>query len=631
MHPKCWRSDGSSESPLFASWEKTPAQANCESRFLAYRDFALLMNYRSWKTPRFTRCFLVIATVVYSCFSAWAQVPAGPVEFSATGFSVSETGLTAVISVRRIQIDGDPFTVSYATSDGTAKAGQDYVAVSGVLQFARYQTNATFAVSILDDHQIEGIETVNLVLSNPTAGATLGSRSRAVLNIVDDGTTRPGELDSTFNPGAGVNGTAYALALTTPGKIIVGGDFASINGEVRQGLAELQADGSVDLTFAPVLDSGDRVYAVVKQRDERLLIGGTFGRVAGISRPRIARLLSNGALDSSFDPGSGADAPVRAIAMQRDGKILLGGAFAHVNAQSRSFVARLNADGSLDAAFNPSVNGAVNCLVVQPDNRILVGGSFTSVNAATRIFVARLNQDGSLDSSFDSSNDVHDGTGVNGLALQTDGNVVLCGDFTILFGRGQSALMRLHSNGAFDESFGANVPTGNAIYSVALQADGKILIGGNFARLSDPQCCPLYSRNGIARLNRDGSVDQSFAPGTGTSPQDLRAIVVQPDLKVVLGGGFASFNGVASPGIARLQGDMPPMIRRITYLADNQVELSILNEPNRIYIVETSTNTIDWAPVATNLTQTSLYNFVDPNPANTTRRFYRVRQMTPQP
>jgi uncharacterized delta-60 repeat protein len=340
-------------------------------------------------------------------------------------------------------------------------------------------------------------------------------------------------------------------------------------------------------------------------------------------------LLSNGAVDASFDPGLGADAPVRAVALQRDGKILLGGAFGHVNGQPRSSIARLNSDGTLDSAFNSQINGAVNCLLVQPDKKILIGGSFTTVNAATRIFVARLNEDGSLDSTFDTSNDVHDGTGVNGLALQIDGNVLLCGDFTILFGRGQSALMRLHSDGVFDESFGANVPTGNIIYTVGLQPDGQILIGGNFFRLSDPQCCPLYSRNGIARLNPDGSVDQSFVPGSGASPQDVRAIMVQPDLKIVLGGGFASIDGIALRGIARLQGDMPPMIRSISYLAGDQVELCILNQPNRISIVESSTNSIDWVPVATNLTRSSLFSFVDPTAANTPLRLYRVRQIRP--
>src|SRR5207249_4098237 len=152
-----------------------------------------------------------------------------------------------------------------------------------------------------------------------------------------------------------------------------------------------------NLAFQPLLDNGASVYAIAKQPDEKFLIAGTFTSVNGLSRPRIARLSSNGALDSGFDPGAGADATVRAVALQSDGKVLLGGAFTHFNGQARSFVARLNADGTLDGGFHPFVNGAVNCLLAQPDRKILVGGSFSSVNQTTRIFIARLNEDGSPD------------------------------------------------------------------------------------------------------------------------------------------------------------------------------------------------------------------------------------------
>src|SRR5207249_926588 len=164
---------------------------------------------------------------------------------------------------------------------------------------------------------------------------------------------------------------------------------------------------------------------------------------------------------------------------------------------------------------------------------------------------------------------------------------------------------------------------------VALQPDGQILVGGNFYRLSDPQCCPLYSRNGVARLNRDGSVDQSFDPGTAANPQDVRAIAVQSDLKVVVGGGFASFNGMPRHAIARVQGDIPTTIRSIKYLPDNEVELNILNQPARIYVVEVSTNTADWTAVATNQTESCLFNYVDTNATSKTCQFYRVRQINP--
>jgi hypothetical protein len=70
--------------------------------------------------------------------------------------------------------------------------------------------------------------------------------------------------------------------------------------------------------------------------------------------------------------------------------------------------------------------------------------------------------------------------------------------------------MRIHADGSLDDSFGPNVPTGDKVWSVALQPDGRVLIGGTFFRLANPSCCALFARNGIARVNPDGSVDTSF-------------------------------------------------------------------------------------------------------------------------
>ncbi len=117
--------------------------------------------------------------------------------------------------------------------------------------------------------------------------------------------------------------------------------------------------------------------------------------MGGVSRTRIARLNANGLLDTSFDPGFGADGPVYALAMQPDGKILLAGDFLHVDGVSRIRVARLNADGSLDTDFRVAqgANGSVYALALQPDGAILIGGSFTQVFGVPRHRIARLIND----------------------------------------------------------------------------------------------------------------------------------------------------------------------------------------------------------------------------------------------
>ena len=130
-----------------------------------------------------------------------------------------------------------------------------------------------------------------------------------------------------------------------------------------------------------------------------MLIGGYFTAVNGVNRTNMARLNADGSLDSSFSPGTEADGTVRSIALQPDGKILIGGAFTNVNGTNRNHIARLNADGGLDLGFNPGTGtegtdadnrGSVRSIALQSDGKVLIGGDFTTVNGEARPRVARL-------------------------------------------------------------------------------------------------------------------------------------------------------------------------------------------------------------------------------------------------
>ena len=136
-------------------------------------------------------------------------------------------------------------------------------------------------------------------------------------------------------------------------------------------------------------------------------LGG--GGTGTTTRNHIGRLNADGSLDTSFDPG--ANGAVYALAVQADGKILVGGYFTTLGGggtgtTTRNYIGRLNADGSLDTSFDPGANGAVYALAVQADGKILVGGDFTTLGGGgtgttTRNHIGRLNADGSLDTSFD--------------------------------------------------------------------------------------------------------------------------------------------------------------------------------------------------------------------------------------
>ena len=177
------------------------------------------------------------------------------------------------------------------------------------------------------------------------------------------------------------------MALQQDGKVLIG-----IWGYGYNQIARLNSDGSMDTTFNAGTGLNNLPCSVVAQADGKVLIGGFFTAVNGTNRNGIARLNANGSLDSSFNPGTGTDGYVLSVALQPDGKVLIGGSFTTVNGTNRSNIARLNANGSLDSTFNPGAgaHGIVRSIVLQADGNLLIGGDSTIVNGVARPHLARL-------------------------------------------------------------------------------------------------------------------------------------------------------------------------------------------------------------------------------------------------
>lgn len=226
------------------------------------------------------------------------------------------------------------------------------------------------------------------------------------------------KVDPTFARVPGVDGQVFAVVPLAGGKTLIGGKFTFVNGTPRAGIARLNADGSLDATFNPgngFTGGQGEVHALALQPDGKVIAGGNFDAFNGAARKGIARLLTSGALDTTFTVGSGfavGDAwrnrdRVQAVAVQSDGKVLVGGAFDSYNGVARRSLVRLNANGSLDAPYNPTleaqylgVSAQVDTTVVQPDGKVFIGGVFTLVNGVRRAGLARLNSNGSLDQTF---------------------------------------------------------------------------------------------------------------------------------------------------------------------------------------------------------------------------------------
>ncbi|MGQ0540847.1 MAG: delta-60 repeat domain-containing protein, partial [Blastocatellia bacterium] len=289
-----------------------------------------------------------------------------------------------------------------------------------------------------------------------------------------------GANDSSFaNPQ--LTGWVYSIGVQQDGNYIVGGDYTSAGGTSQAKLARITPNGTIDGTFAPTFNSGGWVNAVAIQPDGKILIGGGFTTVNGVTKNRIARLNATGTIDSTFD--SSADVYVDTIAIQADGKILIGGAFGNVGGQTRAGIARLNVNGTLDTSFNPILNGIVRELLdikIDKDGKILIAGAFTGVNGNARTNIARLNADGSFDASFVNPN--IDG-GVYNIAITVVGDIFVSGSFQNVGGAPHAQIAMLNPDGTVDSAF-QNTAASDKILAMTLRDDGKILIGGYFTSIS---------------------------------------------------------------------------------------------------------------------------------------------------
>jgi uncharacterized delta-60 repeat protein len=359
---------------------------------------------------------------------------------------------------------------------------------------------------------------------------------------------QPGSLDPGFDPGTGANNTVQAMALLPNGKILIGGHFTTYNGTPRNRIARLHADGSPDTGFNPGTGADGTVQAMALQPDGKILIVGNFLNYNGTSRNSIARLHANGSLDTGFSPGTGADGPVFAMALQPDGKIIIGGTFTGYNGTPRFSIARLNANGSLDTDFDPGsgANNSVRAMALNSDGKILIGGDFTSYDGTPRSRISQINANGSLDTGFDPGTGAS--SGVKAIALQPNGKIIIGGFFSTYNDMPRRYITRLNTDGSLDTDFETGMRANDYVLTMALQPDGKILIGGTITNYDGT------SRNRIARLNADATLDTGFDPGMGANNL-IQTLAQQPDGKILIGGNFTNYYGTPRNRIARVNGD----------------------------------------------------------------------------
>jgi uncharacterized delta-60 repeat protein len=407
-----------------------------------------------------------------------------------------------------------------------------------------FQNNTVLSSTVVNDVEILSNEKVLVGTNFDAAGSPL-------LLFNTDGT-----FDPTFAPYIARIGVVREILQQPDGKILVAGEFPFVNGVERKSLARLNADGSLDTSFVPYFNTTQIITAVALQADGKILVGA----VNGIT---LKRLNANGSQDTSFAPNLSNSTSINDIVVLSNGQILVAGNIVDSNQTTRR-IAKFNQDGSFDESFDVTQpNNTVFKILQQPDGKILLGGDFTQIGSSARGRIARLNADGSLDNSFNPPG------GANGSVLdfdlQTDGKIVLGGNFTTLNGSGnQQRIGRLNANGTLDAAFVQN--TNASVLAVKVQPDGKILIGGTFTLVQGVE------RNNIARLLLSGALDTTFRTSANLSVWDIN---LQSDGKILLGGRFTKINDISNVRIARLTNIFDRRSVMFDYNGDGRADVSV--------------------------------------------------------
>jgi len=409
-----------------------------------------------------------------------------------------------------------------------------------------------------------------------------------------------GVIDADFNTGGSgfdynsASGSVHSIVTQSDGKILVGGYFTNYNNaDCPNNIVRLNPDGTLDTSFnaggsgTNISLYGYIVKAIALQSDGKILVGGNFTQYNDSDCPdKLIRLNEDGTLDTSFNAGGTGFDPganyikVMRIALQSDGKIIVGGDIKNYNGVNcPDGLVRLNSDGTLDTAFNTGGAGfdvtggqMVRAIKVMDDDKILVGGDFTTYNSVSNKRFVRLDADGTIDVSFNNGKPDYK---VGAIALQSNGRMILGGDFT-KYGEIDCTdkLIYLFSDGSLDTSFnlGGSGFSSTYIYSLQIQSDGKILVARDYGYEYNGTAC----NNGLVRINGNGSLDTSFNEGgNGFDNAYVYAVALQDDGKILVGGQFGSYNGyTCNRALTRLTN--PSLSSSI----ENGFKLSVKNYPN---------------------------------------------------
>lgn len=361
------------------------------------------------------------------------------------------------------------------------------------------------------------------------------------------------EMDTLFPGKVGANGTIADIIPVEDGKYLIVGDFTDYNDAPDRKpnrVLRINHDGTNDGSFA-LTKNGTNTFvskaAIVPGSTNRYVVAGAFNNYEGVSNVNSVALLNNNgtlATEKIF-LRSGKDLTISALKggisgsvnnmhVQTDGRILLNGSFRfyvqpnykllsslgldsiHLDSTQVNGMVRLMPDGGLDSTYNydlvkhmgkEGANGSINRSILLPDGKLLIAGNFTKYNGQAVNRIARLNTDGSLDPSFITGAGADQS--ITNIAQQADGKLLLVGNFNNFGGIPVPHIARINANGVVDPTFNAGKGTSGFLYDISFMPGGQIILSGIFSQFGDLQ------RNNIIVLNADGSIHPTFNSNGG--------------------------------------------------------------------------------------------------------------------
>lgn len=355
----------------------------------------------------------------------------------------------------------------------------------------------------------------------------------------------PADLDTSFGSGLTIDQAPTVIAVQPDRKVVLAGKSFLVSGRVRHGLFRLNADGTPDITFQPETYPGAEVSSLAVQSDGKILAAGILSTsTSETPRPTVVRYFPDGRLDTTFQAPilrglweSGNTRHV-SILLSPDKKILVS-EVEQYSYFSRAYLRRLNANGTFDTSFDRDYffdGGTIKSLALQPDGKILIVGSFESFYAGSTYGagpnISRLNADGSIDAAFTPVLEIHPYNEIQDILVQPDGKLIAVGVMRYEGETSYVQVTRLLTNGARDTGF-TSLPVVSSPYYIlraALQSDGRYV-------LSLPGTLPtdVAWPGNLLRFNSDGTRDSTFVGNTG---QNVSAMALHHDGTLVVAGQF---------------------------------------------------------------------------------------------